>query len=565
MTLRLLILGAHPDDADYAAGGLAALYCAAGHDVLMVSLTNGDAGHHAMSGPALATRRAAEATAAAAVIGAKYLVLGNHDGELLPTLENRRQVIGLMRSYNPDLVLTHRPNDYHPDHRYTSQLVQDAAYMVTVPAVLPGTPHLSRNPVIMYLPDEFAKPNPFQPAVVLDVGSVVEKIADMLHCHTSQFYEWLPFNTGVLEQVPHSESLRAPGSAPRCMRCCAAGRTGFAVYLPAARRSNTPRGSSPASTARPSTMPHAAGCSHSPMRDAMRNTGKLRAWQYRLPRRFLVLVGVPFLLVLGGTLGYYWIENLYGETWSLLDAVYMTVITLSTIGFDEVHHLSDAGRVFTILLILVGVFTFFYTASEIIRSVVSGEVAEMLGQQQRERALTEISGHIIVCGYGRMGRLVCAEFSRDGVPFVLVDVSEEGMHDFNLPHGLTLVGDATSDAVLKQAGIDRARALVSVMASDADNLFATLSNLTSVAEAGDLYIVAAALRRCRPPRRSCCACGAKQVVSPYPEIGGTRVAQAVLRPTVVDFIELATRTEHIDLQAGRNANCREQFPGRHVA
>ncbi len=274
----------------------------------------------------------------------------------------------------------------------------------------------------------------------------------------------------------------------------------------------------------------------------MRQPGKLRAWQYRLPRRFLVLAGVPLLLVLGGTFGYYWIENWHGERWSLLDSVYMTVITLSTIGFGEVHRLSDAGRVFTILLVLVGVFTFFYTASEIIRSVVSGEVAEMLGKQQRERALTEISGHIIVCGYGRMGRLVCGEFSRDGVPFVLIDVSEEGMHDFDLPHGLTLVGDATSDAVLKQAGIERARALVTVMASDADNLFATLSARLLRA---DLYIVARA--EAAGTEAKLLRAGANRVVSPY-QIGGTRVAQAVLRPTVVDFIELATRTEHIDLQ-----------------
>jgi LmbE family N-acetylglucosaminyl deacetylase len=207
-TLRLLILGAHPDDADYAAGGLAALYRAAGHDVLMVSLTNGDAGHHELSGPRLATRRAAEATAAAAVIGARYLVLDNHDAELLPTLENRRQIIGLIRTHAPDLVLTHRPNDYHPDHRYTSQLVQDAAYLVTVPAVLPGTRHLSLDPVIMYLPDAFEKPYPFRPAIAVDVGLVLDRIVDMLHCHGSQFYEWLPFNTGVSDQVPRSDHVR---------------------------------------------------------------------------------------------------------------------------------------------------------------------------------------------------------------------------------------------------------------------------------------------------------------------------------------------------------------------
>jgi len=138
----------------------------------------------------------------------------------------------------------------------------------------------------------------------------------------------------------------------------------------------------------------------------------LWAWQYRLPRRIVVLMVVPMLLVLVGTLGYYFIENgVHGEPlWTLLDALYMTVITLSTIGYGEVHPLSAAGRVFTILLVLGGVFTFLYTATEIIRAVVSGEVAQMLGEQQRERALAGVHNHIIVCGYGRMGKLVCGEF-----------------------------------------------------------------------------------------------------------------------------------------------------------
>jgi LmbE family N-acetylglucosaminyl deacetylase len=206
--LRLLIIGAHPDDADYAAGGLAALYRAAGHVVHMVSLTNGDAGHHVHAGQDLARRRRREAANAGDVIGAIYAVFDNHDGELLPSLENRRQVIRLLRSFRPDLVLTHRPNDYHPDHRYTSQLVQDAAYMVTVPAIVPDKPHLAANPTIAYLPDDFQKPSPLTPAVVLDVGKVVDRIVDMLHCHTSQFYELLPYNSGVLDQVPADDAGR---------------------------------------------------------------------------------------------------------------------------------------------------------------------------------------------------------------------------------------------------------------------------------------------------------------------------------------------------------------------
>jgi N-acetylglucosamine malate deacetylase 1 len=206
--LRLLIIGAHPDDADYGAGGLAALYRAAGHAVKMVSLTNGDAGHQTLRGADLARRRRAEAQAAGAVIGAAYDVFDNHDGQLLPTLENRWQVIRLIRSFQPDLIVTHRPNDYHPDHRYTSQLVQDAAYMVTVPAIVPDTPHLKRDPVICYMFDHFEKPCPFQPSVVVDVGGVVDKIVAMLDCHQSQFYEWLPFNGGYLDQMPKDEARR---------------------------------------------------------------------------------------------------------------------------------------------------------------------------------------------------------------------------------------------------------------------------------------------------------------------------------------------------------------------
>lgn len=206
--LRLLIIGAHPDDADLYAGGTAALYRAAGHSVKMVSLTNGDAGHQTLRGPELATRRRAEATAAGRVIGATYDVFSNPDGGLEATLENRLQIIRLIRLYQPDLVLTHRPWDYHPDHRYTSQLVQDAAYMVTVPAVAPDVPHLADNPVIAYLPDHFRRPYPFDPAVVVDVGGVLDTIVAMLDCHTSQFYEWLPFNTRRLEEVPPSAGAR---------------------------------------------------------------------------------------------------------------------------------------------------------------------------------------------------------------------------------------------------------------------------------------------------------------------------------------------------------------------
>src|SRR5262245_38524739 len=206
--LRLLIIGAHPDDADYAGGGTAALYRAAGHVVKMVSLTDGGAGHHLTPGPALVQRRRAEAAAAGAVIGATYETWDNPDGGLLPSLEIRAAVIRLIRTFDPDLLLTHRPNDYHPDHRYTSQLVQDAAYMVTVPAVVPGVRHLAKNPVIAYLPDHFQKPYPLQADVAVDVGPVLDKIVSMLCCHVSQFFEWLPYNAGVAHEVPTGERER---------------------------------------------------------------------------------------------------------------------------------------------------------------------------------------------------------------------------------------------------------------------------------------------------------------------------------------------------------------------
>jgi LmbE family N-acetylglucosaminyl deacetylase len=207
-SLRILVLGAHPDDADLKAGGCASLWCRGGHRVKLVSVTDGGAGHQTLRRPALGDRRRAEARAAGDVIGAEYEVLGYLDGGLLPTLEARHEMIRLIRSFGPDLVLTHRPNDYHPDHRYTAVLVQDAAYMVTVPAICPEVPHLQRNPVIAYLADDFKRPAPFRADVVVDIGSEIERIVDMCHRHASQFYEWLPFNGGYLDQVPVDDTER---------------------------------------------------------------------------------------------------------------------------------------------------------------------------------------------------------------------------------------------------------------------------------------------------------------------------------------------------------------------
>jgi LmbE family N-acetylglucosaminyl deacetylase len=212
---RILVIGAHPDDADIKAGGTAARWCDGGATVQLVSLTNGQAGHQTMYGPALAARRRAEAQAAGGVIGAGYEVLDVPDGALDDRLEYRERVIRLIRNFRPDLVITHRTVDYHPDHRFAGLLVQDAAYLLTVPAICPDVPHLDRMPVILYFSDAFKKPCRFEPHLVVDIEETFDRLIAMLHCHQSQFYEWLPFNSGCLAEVPQAEEARRAWLAER--------------------------------------------------------------------------------------------------------------------------------------------------------------------------------------------------------------------------------------------------------------------------------------------------------------------------------------------------------------
>ena len=200
--LNIIAFGAHPDDCDQRAGGTAAKWVAMGHHVRFVAVTNGDAGHQTQGGGALAARRRGEAQEAGRRIGVEYVVLDNHDGELLPTLDVRLQIIRQIRQWHADLVLAPRPNDYHPDHRYTGVLVQDAAYMVVVPNVASDTPPLRRNPVFMYFEDGFQKPSPFSPDVAVSIDDVIDRKMNMLDAHVSQVYEWLPWVAGTLETVP---------------------------------------------------------------------------------------------------------------------------------------------------------------------------------------------------------------------------------------------------------------------------------------------------------------------------------------------------------------------------
>lgn len=206
--IRVIAFGAHPDDCDIRASGTAALFAAAGHAVKFVAVTNGDVGHQTLHGEVLAKRRLGEARESARRLGIEYEVLNNHDGELLPTLEVRKQVIRQIRQWNADVVLAPRPNDYHPDHRYTGVLVQDAAYMVVVPHMVPEVPALRKNPVFLYYEDGFQRPNPFRPDITVSIDDVIDKKIAALDSHVSQFYEWLPWVAGTLAEVPKDPEER---------------------------------------------------------------------------------------------------------------------------------------------------------------------------------------------------------------------------------------------------------------------------------------------------------------------------------------------------------------------
>jgi len=254
----------------------------------------------------------------------------------------------------------------------------------------------------------------------------------------------------------------------------------------------------------------------------------------RLPVHWRVwfAASTPIALLFIGMCGYKWIE---GASWSWLDALYMSAITLTTVGYGETHTLSDPGRYFTIVFLFFGVFTLFYTATEIIRAIVSGQFREAMGRERMERTLAHMKDHVIVCGLGRMGRLVCHDFEKQHVPFVIIDRDINVLDDAHFPHGIPLHGDATSDEVLTHAGTARARAIVAALPSDADNLYITLSarvlneKINIVARAEEEGAIAK-LRRV----------GANHIVSPY-VIGGQRASQAVLKPTVGHFLDQAGR------------------------
>ena len=208
-SLNIIAVFAHPDDADGRIAGMAIKWAKMGHKVKFVSLTNGDGGSYTTGGARLAQRRRAESAEAGRRYGiAEYKTLDNHDTELMPTLEIRKQVISEIRNWNADIVIGLRPNDYHPDHRYAGVLVMDAAYMVVVPNIVSDAPALEKNPVFLYMKDRFTKPYPFEPDITVIVDDVYEQIIDGNVAHESQYFEWLPWVAGNLDEVPEGAAAR---------------------------------------------------------------------------------------------------------------------------------------------------------------------------------------------------------------------------------------------------------------------------------------------------------------------------------------------------------------------
>lgn len=250
----------------------------------------------------------------------------------------------------------------------------------------------------------------------------------------------------------------------------------------------------------------------------------------------LAVMAVLVVIVLG-TLGYIVIEG-----WPAFDAFYMTVTTVATVGFQEIHPLSTSGRAFTVVLIISGVGTLFYLLGNLARLLLEGELRAIFGRYRTEGRMKAVTNHYIVCGYGRMGKRVCKEFRAKPLPFVVIDKNPDVIASLQREGLMAVEGDATQDDVLIRAGIERAKGVVSVVNTDTENLFIVL---TARGLNKDLYIVARAGDE--GSEHKLMRAGANRVSSPY-HIGGMQMAQAVIRPAVMDFLELATQSEHLDLQ-----------------
>jgi voltage-gated potassium channel len=274
-------------------------------------------------------------------------------------------------------------------------------------------------------------------------------------------------------------------------------------------------------------------------------------------------VALSASVLAGGTAGYMLIER-----WGLLDAFYMTVITVATVGYREVHDLSTAGRLFTVVLIVAGVGTAFYTFTLLATLVVDGSLMARLEERRRNRMLDELHDHFILCGHGRIGSIIAAEFRKEGVRYVVIDRDEERVHDLIEGGELAVAADASREEVLKRVGIERARGLIAAVGTDAENVYTIL---TARGLRPDLYIIGRA--ETEDSVRKLGRAGANRVLSPY-QIGAVQMAQTALRPAVVDFVQLATSSDNLELAmeqirltertelAGRSlldANLRQRF------
>ena len=253
-------------------------------------------------------------------------------------------------------------------------------------------------------------------------------------------------------------------------------------------------------------------------------------------QRFLWVIYALVLTVTIGVTGYMIIEG-----WSFFDALYMTIVTLSTVGYQEVHDLSTAGKIFSIALILGGVGSVLYTLTTIVQYIVEGNFANLFGRRRMRDKISKLKQHVILCGYGRVGQEVAHVFKSEGTPFIIVELDQEAIALAAEHNYLYLQGDATINEVLKEAGINRARALIAALGSDADNLYLTLS---AKGLHPDLFIVARTVSEESEPKLK--QAGANRIMSPY-RIGGRRMAMLALRPLVVDFIDTTMHSQGREL------------------
>jgi len=252
----------------------------------------------------------------------------------------------------------------------------------------------------------------------------------------------------------------------------------------------------------------------------------------QLRHAFTMLIGI----IAFGTLGYYFFENM-----PLFDAFYMTIITISTVGFSEIRPLTHLGRMITVIIIVLGISAGTYTIGIIVRWFVEGELSKIFGRIKLQKQISELKNHFIICGFGRIGRTICSELHADSIEFVIIDQDLSAVQEIEKEKYLFLELDATSEEALKAAGIMRARGLVTAVNSDANNVFITL---TAKGLRPDIFVLARASEEKNEEKLM--KAGASRVVSPY-LIGARRMAQVLKRPTVVDFIDIAMMGSHLGL------------------